>query len=95
MTLKWFPKRTDSPLKNNLKHDSEKQGKISSKGRPKAPKMESRVAQRRRKGPQGAARTSLKLALFTLFRSPTPRRPHDLPKLVRGSQKLAQSIPNG
>ena len=46
-------------------------------------------------GPQGAAGTALKLTFFLFFRSPAPRRPHDLHKPALGSQKLTKSIPNG
>ena len=73
MMLKLFPKRLNNPFENHQKHDSGKQLKISSKGRPEAPKRESKVAQRRRKGPQGAAGTALKLGLFLLFSLTRPK----------------------
>ena len=64
------------------------------KGCPEAPERESKVAQKRRKGAQGAAGTALKLALFVFFfRSPTPKRPHDLPKPSHGSKNLPKVFP--
>ena len=92
MMLKLFPKRSNNPFENYPKHDSEKQLKISSKGSPEAPKRESKVAQRRRKAPKappGPPRNSDCDFLVSLTR---PRRPHDLPKPARGSQKLLPKI---
>ena len=54
--------------------------KISAEGRPEAPKRESNVIKSRRKGPQGAAGTALKLASFLPFSVTRP-------KAAQGRQK--------
>ena len=60
------------------------------------PKRESKVAKRRRNGPQGTAGTALKLGLFLRF-SPTrpkasPRPNQARPRLPKGCQKYFKSL---
>ena len=94
MMFKLFPKRLTNLFKIIPKHDSEKQRIISSKGRPEAPRRESKVAQRCRNW-QGSPRrrwnrleTRIVSAFFahppqgvpTTFPSP-PAAPKSLPKV--------------
>ena len=56
---------------------------------PRGTKKGSKVAQRRRKGPQGAARTALKLGSFLLVSLTRLRRPKYAQLYQKGAQKDA------
>ena len=91
MMLELFPKRSNNSFKNHPKHDSEKQWKISSKGRhrkgnQRSPKGAAMVP----KAPPGPPWNS---DGFYLFRSPAPRRPKVAKRDQKGSNKRRKRYP--
>ena len=99
--LELFPKRSNNQFKNNSKHDSEKQWKISSKGRPEAPESNQRSPKgtaRVRKAPPGSSWNSDCFRFFadpsqgipTTFPSP-PAAPKSLPKVSQMVNIISKS----